>query len=317
MISLGSISRRPWPAILLVAISVAVTAPRARAIIINGEGPDGVTGIYDRFNVGTYPGAPVPNPAFIGAALDLSGIGWMAADSTRSITLVSSQYFVVASHYAPASGSVLQFLGTDHLLHSATVGSYYTLTYMGTGGAQSSDLTVGRLTTALPSSVNPLPIYYRGTTNVSTPSSFDQYIGLSLFNYGRTARMGTNILDDFSEFSFSTGPATNIGLVYDHDADAGETLLESGDSGSPTLAYMDGILGLIGTHSGVDGPYSVDAFVAYTPYVDQINAILANDFQMLAFVPEPGTTLLGLLVLGMSGALRMRKRAVGELKSQG
>lgn len=310
MIPPASISRQHWFAVLLVlALFANMSAPSARAIIINGEGPANVTGIYDRFVAGTYAGAPVENPTFIGAAMDLSGIGWLAAAPDRSITLVSPQYFVGASHALPGIGSSLQFAGTDHLLHSATVASYQTLTYTGTSGARASDLTIGRLTTAMPSSVTPMPIFYAGATDITNPSSFDAYDGVSLFNYGWTARMGVNDLDGFTEFSFG-GPVTNIGLVYSQGAGAGETLLEGGDSGSPTIAYRDGVYGLIGTHSGVDtaNRLSVDAFVSYTSFVNQMNAILGNDGQSLILVvPEPGTILVGFALMGVCVARRMRR----------
>lgn len=310
----ASISRRPWfAALLAVALCASMSAPPARAINIIGEGPANVTGIYDRFNVDSYPGAPVANPTFIGTSLgfDLSGVGWLAGNPNQSITLVSSRYFVGAAHAFPASGTALQFFGTDHLLHSATVDSYQTLIYTGSNGAQTSDLTVGRLTTALPASVTPMPIFYMGATDISNPSSFDAYGGVSLYNYGWTARMGTNGLDGFGEFGFvQNGPVTNIGLVYTQGATPGETLLESGDSGSPTLGYRDGVYGLIGSHSGVDTPraLSVDAFVSYTSYVDQMNAILANDGQSLILaVPEPGTFLFGFALMGMCAARRVRR----------
>ena len=310
MIPPASISRQCWFAVLLVAaLGAGMCAPRARAIDINGEGPTNVTGIYDRFNVGSYPGAPAANPTFIGAGLDLSGIGWLAAVPNQSITLVSPQYFLGASHALPGIGTTLQFAGTDHLLHSATVASYQTLSYTGGSGAQNSDLTVGRLTTALPSSVTPMPIFYAGPTDITNASSFDAYAGVSLFNYGFTARMGVNNLDGFTQFSFG-GPLSNIGLVYTQGAGAGETLLEAGDSGSPTLGYRDGVYGLIGTHSGVDTPNhrSYDAFVSYTSYINQMNAILGNDGQSLILVvPEPGTILFGFALLGICAARRVRR----------
>jgi hypothetical protein len=297
--------------LFLAALCMAMAVAPARAILINGEGPDTVTGIYDRFIVGTYPGAPVPNPAFIGSSLNLSGVGWSAANPDVSITMISSQYFVGAAHYMPAVGTTLEFEGTDHLLYTATVASYQALNYTGTGGAQSSDLSVGRLTTPLPAAVTPMPIFYAGVTNISDPASFDAYDGVSLFNYGRTARMGTNTVSGFTEYSFSSGPATNIGLLYTQGAGAGSTLLQSGDSGSPTIAYEDGVYGLIGTASGVDTPdaLSADAFVSYTPYVDQLETILGTDGQSLTFaiVPEPGTILFGFALLGICASRRTRR----------
>ena len=60
----ASVSRRPWfSALLAGALCASMSAPPARAINIIGEGPANVTGIYDRFNVDSYPGAPVAAPA--------------------------------------------------------------------------------------------------------------------------------------------------------------------------------------------------------------------------------------------------------------
>ena len=305
-------SRFRLPALLAAVLCAHLAGLPAWAISINGEGPDNVTGIYDRFIVGTYPGAPVANPTFIGASLDLSGIGWAVLAPNQGITLVSSQYFVGASHALPGIGTSLRFFGTDHSLYTATVDSYHTLTYTGTSGAQASDLTLGRLTLALSAAVTPMPIFYPGATDISIPASFNQYAGTTLLNYGFTARMGVNAIDEFSEYGFvQNGPQTNIGLIYSQGTGAGETLLESGDSGSPTLGYRDGIYGLIGTHSGVDTAHSlsVDAFAGYTPYVSQMNAFMAADGQSLtlAIVPEADTLFIGITLLGMCGAHRFRR----------
>ncbi|MEI7821876.1 MAG: hypothetical protein WCK55_13240 [Verrucomicrobiota bacterium] len=294
---------------VMAGLFACLAALPARAILINGEGPANVTGIYDRFIVGTYPGTPVANPSFIGSAFDLSGVGWLSSDPTHCFTLVSSRYFVGATHHMPNGGSTLLFAGTDHLLYSATVDAVHALTYTGTDGAQVSDVSVGRLTLALPTAVTPMPIFYAGNTSISSGASFDAYAGASLFNYGHTARMGTNAIDGFAQFSFAAGPQTNIGLVYSLGTGAGETLLEGGDSGSPTIASQNGVYGLIGTHSGVSGSFSLDGFVSYTEFVNQMNVILGTDGQSLTFatVPEPGAMLFGVLLLGFCGTQRMRR----------
>ena len=299
---------------VMTALFACLAALPARAILINGEGPADVTGIYDRFIVGTYPGTPVANPSFIGSAFDLSGVGWLSSDPSQAVTLVSSRYFVGATHLMPGSGSTLLFAGTDHRLYSATVDTVRALTYTGTGGAKTSDLSVGRLTLALPAAVTPMPIFYAGNTSVFSASSFNAYSGVSLFNYGHTARMGTNALDGFAQFTISSDPRTNIGLVYSLPTGAGErlpgeTLLEGGDSGSPTIASQNGVYGLIGTHSGVLGQSSYDAFVSYTEFVNQMNVFLGTDGESLTFatVPEPGTVLFGVLLLGFCGTQRMRR----------
>lgn len=305
-------------ALLFVALCTGIATHCARAVLINGEGPANVTGVYDRFNVGSYPGTPVSNPTFFAAGFDLSGIGWVNSDPNQSITLVSPQYFVGASHLFPGAGSTLQFFGTNNSLYSASVASSHRLTYTGTNGAQLSDLTIGRLTASLPSFVTPMPIFYAGATDfVKNPSSFNAYAGISLYNYGHTARMGINGLDGFTQYSLLGDPVgSNIGLVYTQGSGAGETLLEGGDSGSPTLAYRDGVYGLIGTHSGIDPtlPISYDAFVSYTSYVDQMNAIFAQNAaiddgnqSLILVVPEPGMFCVGIALLGICAARRTRR----------
>jgi hypothetical protein len=49
--------------------------------------------------------------------------------------------------------------------------------------------------------------------------------------------------------------------------------------------------------------------VSYTEFVNQMNVILGNDGQSLTFatVPEPGTVLFGVLLLGFCGTQRMRR----------
>lgn len=295
---------------MLAAICAAFASAPVLAINIVGEGPDSATGIFDRFNLGTYLGTPTANPSFFASSLDLSGIGWVASNPTQSITLVSPQFFVGASHYFPGLGSTLQFAGTDGAVYSAIVAESQRLIYSGSNGPQLSDLTIGRLSTALPSVVTPMPIFYMGDTSVSNPSSFNAYGGFTLLNYGRTARMGVNEVDYFTEFSFG-GPKTDVGLVYTQGTGFGQTLLESGDSGSPSLAYLDGIYGLIGTHSGVNtaNALSVDAFVSYTDYVSQMNTFMQpyDESLTLAGVPEPGSLIFGIALFGVCAAHRVRR----------
>ena len=166
------------------------------------------------------------------------------------------------------------------------------------------------VSTAISTPQRPGMLYKMIGSFVFSASSFNAYSGVSLFNYGHTARMGTNGLDGFAQFSFAPGPRTNIGLVYSLGTGAGETLLEGGDSGSPTIASQNGVYGLIGTHSGVAGSFSLDGFVSYTEFVNQMNVILGTYGQSLTFatVPEPGTVLFGVLLLGFCGTQRMRRR---------
>jgi len=283
------------------------SGPCAQAISIIGA-ESGVQTTYDRFVLGTYPVNPVPNPDFIAAPFDLSGVGWDVGDPARAIAMISEQYFLCSAHFTP--GGTLMFLSQSGVLHSYEVETtaFHRLIYDGSAGPKESDLAIGRLKNPISPAdeIGFVPILYLGETDIAQPESFEPYLGLSLLNLGHsrygggganiTLRLGTNTLDTVSEFSFG-GAVTNIGIVFDQDPVTGETLLQSGDSGSPTFGLKDGQFGLLGTHAGVAGNKSVDAFAAYTPYVTQINDWLRPANQSVSLVPEPGSAILVLAAL--------------------
>ncbi len=335
----------PGPVLRLIGVGgflLWTSAPAGFAIQIYGTDPT-VQSDYDRFEQGTFPADPVPNPNFIGSSYDLSGVGWDDANPTQGVTMISSQYFVCANHYG-LQGNTLDFENTAGVVDSFAIdpSGYHNLTYSdGTNGTQTSDLLVGRLTSPIPSAdlVHAMPILYLGNTQVTTTpavgpipatttlTGFDAYANTTLFVYGRgsdtahSPRMGMNTLNGFGEYNFgaATDPATNIGLDYDQKQETGQAALEVGDSGSPTFGLKNGAFGLIGTHSGTGTdmannlPLGVDAFVSYTSYIAQLDAILAADGQQVTLVPEPSSGLLtalgGLGLLGAGTCLARRRVA--------
>ncbi|HEX8297040.1 MAG TPA: hypothetical protein VF593_12110 [Chthoniobacteraceae bacterium] len=286
----------------------------APAIVIEGA-ETGAQTKYDRFLQGSYPGTaaqpPRTNPEFIGKQFDLSGIGWDNGKpneprTIHSVALISPQYFLCAAHSPP--GSTLHFLSKTGVLRTYQVDArnYHAISYTGSNGKQESDLYLGRLTKPISPAdgVRFFPMLYLGATDIRSPRSFDPYTGVSLFNYSGSmdARMGTNTFERVAEAPPEQGVIKNLYLQYDQDASPGETKLEPGDSGGPTFGLVEGVLGLLGVHTEVVGLTSMDAFAAYTPFVQQINAVMAADKQQLTLVPEPSAAVLlmaGAMLLGM------------------
>src|SRR5262245_53049583 len=129
---------------LTASVALALLAGSGMALQIRNYVP----ATNDRFT--GFPSAPVANPTFLHAALDLTGVGWDVNLPSRQFTLVSPRYFVGAHHYPPPIGTPICFLGTDGVVHSSAVESLYSIP--NTSG-EATDLLLGRLSSPiLPSS---------------------------------------------------------------------------------------------------------------------------------------------------------------------
>ncbi len=288
------------PMFRIILSFILLTTTMARALTIVGY--DSATN--DRFSSG-YPGNPVANASvsFLGAGYDLSGVGWNPADSSQSFAMISDQYFVYSNHSGP--GSSLDFYSPTQ----GTVVSYgvSATTYQFSYNGQTSDFAVGRLTTAL----NPADgIANYAVLNLPT---IQDYAGLHVLMYGHGVSspvLGANVVDAYGAYDFNGDTiADNYGIGYSyHSNQPGDSMLEGGDSSSPTFAVVNGKLVLIGTHSGtttIGGiPYSIDTFIP--TYFDQMTA-QGIDFTA---VPEPARGLL--LLLGACALLRRRHRGRRE-----
>jgi hypothetical protein len=294
-----------------------LTLSNAQAVTIIGYNAT----THDRFSSG-YATAPVPNASgsFIGAGLDFSGVGWNPALTTQSFTMISDEYFVFSSHYAP--GSSISFFSPT--LYAANPGNPASaiVTYSVSGvrhrlnspiTGRPSDFSVGKLSTAISAAhgIGAYPI-------LQYPSTAD-YLGLPLVVYGHgglstsnSPRIGTNTLDGFIHYDLNNDTIDET-FAFGFSASAsptGEARLQGGDSGSPSFTVFNGSLALLGTHSaigtisGVD--YSFDNFVPI--YLSQM-APLGIEFSV---VPEPSRALLlmfGLLVVltGRQTSARSRR----------
>lgn len=265
----------------------------AHAVTIVGYDP----ALHDRFASG-YPTTPVVNSSagYVGAAYDFSGVGWSTTEPQKSITMISDQYFVYSGHYE-VTGTV-QFRAADGSTVTRTVDSGFSFAPTGEVSDALGDLRIGRLTT----SVSPTIASYA----IFDSSDYDDFSGLPLLVYGHgsggSPRIGTNISEGLLDVEIATG-VFKKGLVWDQDASIGETLLQDGDSGSPTFAIYNGQLVLLGTHYGVGGTTSVDDLLAL--YLESLTAAGIP----FSTVPEPGKMAFLVFALGSLGLKRRRRTA--------
>lgn len=278
-----------------LCLLAAVSTAQALTIV----GYDSAT--YDVYS-GGYPTAPVGNssPTFVGAGLDLSGVGWNSANPTQSFAMISDQYFVYANHYAP--GSSMSFLSpvTGQVVTYAVSSTTYHFTYNG----ETSDFAIGKLSTALD------PTLGIGSYPVLDLAQVNDYLGLPALIYGRGTNgpvLGTNVVDLLTSYDFPGSPAgeDSYGVGYSYTlSQTGDAYFQSGDSGSPTFVLWHGQLTLLGTHSvittGDDPNYSIDNLIA--TYTEQMTA------QGISFsaVPESSRSLL--MLLGACALLVRRHR---------
>jgi hypothetical protein len=119
--------------------------------------------------------------------------------------------------------------------------------------------------------------------------------------------IGTNTISAFYHYDLHGGDGINDTFAAGYSfqpASPGDSQFEGGDSGSPTFAFYQGRLALVGTHSAITTisgtQWSFDNFIPV--YLDQLS--LLN----VAFttVPEPSRMLL--LMLGVLSVMRRRKR---------
>lgn len=246
------------------------------------------------------------NNAFIGNPYDFSGVGFTG---THWATLISDSYFISATHFHAAINDTVTFWETNDQSgpsHSYTVA----------GGQQigGTDLWVGWLNSAVDSSIARYSV-------LDLPTA-PEYLGLTLYNYGLTHRVGRNV----SDFLFSTtvGPSTGDTMWFDYDnidtpsVGGDETFLQVGDSGAPSFTVYGGQLTALGIHWAVtnnvpltnEGEYSIDTFVP--SYITALNAVLNPQGQSVSVVPEPSAALF--IFIGATAlALRHRRRTASSV----
>jgi hypothetical protein len=298
----------------VISLALLLACASARALTIVGYD----AGTHQRFTSG-YPTAPVPNSSlsFIGAGMDWSGVGWDAGLSTRSVAMISDRHFVFASHYTP--GGTIQFLSPTLLAANPGNPAAAVVSYAVESSTQlvspitgrPGDLAVGRLSTPL-NAAHGIARY-----PVLLLDSLADYLGQQVLMYGHddsttnSTLIGTNTISAFYHLDMHGGDGINdtfaAGYTFE-SASPGEAQFEGGDSGSPTFAFYQGRLALVGTHSAIGtingAPWSFDNFIPV--YLNQIQALNVA----ITTVPEPSKLLLWMLGTAWV-ACRRRRAAMG------
>ena len=233
---------------------------------------------HDRFYTGN-------DKAFVGDPYDFSGVGFTG---TYWATLISDCYFISATHHHAAINDLVTFWETN----DQSAASH---TYTVAGGQQigGTDLWVGWLDTAVNASI--------ARYSVLDLPTYPQYVGLTLYNYGLTHRVGRNVSDFLSSETIS--PSTGDVMWYDYDnfdtpsVGGDETFIQAGDSGAPSFTVFDGKLTVLGVHWAItdifpstnEGEYTLDTFVP--SYIADLNQVLDDKNQSVSVVPEPSAAL--------------------------
>lgn len=264
-----------------------------------------------------FPAAPTPNPAFLHAATDLTGVGWYISPSNtavelrRQFTMVSPKHFVGAYHFRPSVLGSIRFVAPNGMVRTYEVESLQTIL---NDEGKPTDLFIGTL------------------ENEIAPTdgiSFHPYLSLAGGNYvgqelifmghrndsgSVTHRGGRGVLQARVQFGAGTEIGDETGFnktegffwVYRENeffdlGDPDDAHVQSGDSGSPSLVPVDGRGAIVGIHSllgtveiGFSTEYTnYDTFVPF--YIDELNSRMeAEGYHMTRAVPgaiKPTTTL--------------------------
>ncbi len=266
----------------------------------------------------------IDNPTFLLAGYDTSAVA-KRDNAGSGAALFTNQHFVTAHHFKP--GANVTFRGTDGMDRSFAVSGYQRLTTGGIG----SDISIGTLATPVDPGtdfITPLPI---------AVGSLDGFVGREAYTFGRFDRAGRNVIEQTDLYAFDDDPIDSptfgFASIFQTTENSGgdgpgpltdglgpdEAGLQGGDSGNAALILLDGQLAILGSHFGIGSGFeppapdeapNPDRFTQFdpyfsvstllSPYLDQIDTIVARDEQAytLLAVPEP-TALLVMLAGGM------------------
>lgn len=240
----------------------------AQALQINSN-----NSTYSRFS-GGYPGSPTNNSGFFAADYDLSGVGWNNASSGQSFAVISPDHAVGAWHFLPGVGSTIRFFNEDGFFVNRMVSAQTQI-----AGTDLALLTFSTsLTEADQVKINPVLVM----------PVLGDYVGQRAWMYGQTAKLSSaNEVNAFQMISNISGP-TLMSIYFRDYTTPGQAVGQGGDSGSPTFVPWDGMLGLIGTHSGialnvevspgVTNDLTVDAFIP--AYISNLNTAMGGTYRV-------------------------------------
>ena len=231
---------------------------------------------HERFT--GFPSAPVRNPGFIHAALNLSGVGWSVEDPQKQFTLISPLHFAGANHYRPSLNSIVSFVAQNGAVVSRQVTA---LTAMLNDQGEATDVLIGTLgAPVLPDS----GVAFLPYLNLDAEAA---YAGQSLLVLGRNARGGRGTIAAVADFggdpvTSGAGIKTTRTYSFNYQTAFGgvdDSYAEAGDSGSPGLVAIGGRAAVVGTHTAVlTAPGTITTIDSLLPaYAAKINAHLSAD----------------------------------------
>jgi hypothetical protein len=249
---------------------------------------------------------------FVGQAFDWSGVG--QTQDGNWVTMISSQYFLSAAHYAPSAGGTVTFYSTNDDSGPSYQGVVAPWAYQTryTPDNLPSDLWLGKLTTPIPSSAH---ITYYPVLDLPY---YDDYLGDVIYVNGKPNRVGRNVIDRFElgqeEDKDKNIVKETVSMGYDYDTvnglGADECYLQIYDSGGPSFVDAGGRLALVGIHYYINQlpgelRYSADSFVPY--YINQLNDHMSGA-SVSTVTPEPSTAMLLVISAAVTGAVAWRRR---------
>lgn len=217
--------------------------------------------VNDRFSSG-YPKAPVLNTGsgFVAKAFDFSGVGWSAANPNQNFTMINERQFLLVSHYSPASDTVHFFSPALNAIVAYKIDPKGFLNFTDPESGQKIDLQIGTLETPLN------PAHRIATYPFLKLAEQSDYVNLKLYVYGHYCTggaspvVGINGLLEIrrADFFAASGAPGGDGVkdttvfVFKQGRFPGSAWAESGDSGSPAFAAINGKLCLLGLHVDIE-----------------------------------------------------------------
>ncbi|MFC7337422.1 hypothetical protein ACFQY0_09570 [Haloferula chungangensis] len=223
---------------------------------------------HDRFT--GFPDAPVIRNTPIYEGNQFLGVGWRASAPQWQFVLVTRSHLLFATHAAPPIGAEICFLSGDAQVVSRTIAARTVIT---NSDGSASDLILLELNSPIERSQNvpPLPYLDLGLDR--------RYLQTNATVFGKTARVGSAVYDEFVEIGGS-GLNKTSAISFPYVFETGgedDARLESGDSGSPQFAEVDGFLGLVAINSAIETEdqfqSNLGSFVPH--YIEQLNYVLS------------------------------------------
>ena len=263
-----------WMVIALATIALPGATESARAIEITGYSPT----VNDRFS-GGFPASPVPNPSgsFVGAAYDWSGVGWEQGFPTKGFGFITPQHYLVATHYGGAATITVQ--GVDGTLRNVSQAAVTNTGYGGVEGGSPPDLSLGRLTTAMPANWQVARYAVLDINPTSVTNAI--YTGQPLLVYGRgpndtsSPRIGAATINH-------TVLSGSVSYVTSSRSGGTSVQLQTGDSGSPIFIPWTNPAGvsqltILGNNFAIDTNDNYYNYLANSGALGAINALTTPD----------------------------------------